>query len=554
MSSKKVLAILLASGMVVGSLAACDAAGAATTAAPAAAEAVQEAAEEATEEVAAAAEETAEAAEEAVEETAEAAEETVEEAAEEVAGAWEGDVDEINVLLLDVLGSSENGKEEVEAAMNEITEASVGVHANIRFASMADYTNNLGLALASGEQLDLVNVVPMSAGSFLTLFANGQLMDITDYLEEDGQDILEMMGDYIYADSKDGRIYGVPCWRNYVAGTYLIMREDILNDLGMYDFAKDATTWSEVEELFTKVKDEAGVSPLGTSIYVTGTIFGDEEIANYVGFDNLGDAYAVLFADNDGNISSLLDNEDYLAQMARMHDWYGKDLVYKDLMTTDDHTDTIMKSGVIFSSVQVSELGVEAAKKEATGYDVLCKEIGLAPLGSTPGQRIGCAVPVTSQEPEAAIRWLNAVMASPELSNLLAWGIEGRDYVVEDGVAKYPEGMDTGSVYHIPDYMGPNYFAILPWDGTSADFRQVAEDYLKSAEISPYMGFAADQSELTNIVTGISSAFEEFNDQIRYGFGDESTIEAYKTKLAAAGLDDYLAAFQAQVDAWKAAQ
>ncbi|MBR2122809.1 MAG: ABC transporter substrate-binding protein [Lachnospiraceae bacterium] len=545
MSIKKVLAVLLASGMVLGSLAACDAGSAAP-----AAEAVQEAVEEQAEEV-------AEAAEAQVEEVAEAAEEQVEEVAEaveEAAGAWDGDVDEINVLLLDVLGSSENGKEEVEAAINEITEATVGVHANIRYAGMADYTNNLGLALASGEQLDLVNVVPMSAGSFLTLFANGQLMDITEYLEEDGQDILEMMGDYIYADSKDGKIYGVPCWRNYVAGTYLIMREDILNDLGMYDFAKDMGTWSEVEELFTKVKDEANISPLGTSIYVTGTIFGDENIADYVGFDNLGDAYAVLFADDNGQISSLLENEAYLAQMARMHDWYEKDLVYKDLMTTDDHTDTIMKSGVIFSSVQVSELGVEAAKKEATGYDVMCKEIGLAPLGSTPGQRIGCAVPVTSQEPEAAIRWLNAVMASPELSNLLAWGIEGRDYVVEDGVAKYPEGMDTGSVYHIPDYMGPNYFNILPWDGTSADFRQVAEDYLKSAEISPYMGFAADQSELTNIVTGISSAFEEFNDQIRYGFGDESTIEAYKAKLDAAGLADYLGAFQAQVDAWMASK
>ena len=331
------------------------------------------------------------------------------------------------------------------------------------------------------------------------------------------------------------------------------MRKDILDDLGMYDFAENMQTWTEVEELLTKVRDDAGLAGLGTSIYVSGTIFGEDAFADYVGFDSLGDSYSVLFADNDGHISSLLENEDYLNQMARMHDWYGKDFVYKDLMTTDDHTDTIMKSGVIFASVQVSELGVEVAKKEATGYDVLCREIGLAPLGSLPGQRIGVAVPVTSQEPEAAVRWMNAVYSSPELSNLLAWGIEGRDYIVEDGVAKYPEGMDSSSVYHIPDYMGPNYFAILPWDGNDADFRQVAEAYLKSGELSPYMGFAADQSDLANVVTGISSAFEEFNDQIRYGFGDESTIEAYKAKLEAAGLQDYLNTYQEQLDAWLAA-
>ena len=150
---KRFFAILLAGAMLAAAVTACDA-GAAAPAEPAqeAAEAVEEAAEEATEEVAEAAEE--------------AAEEVVEEAAAE---EWEGDVDEINVLFFDLRGVGENAQPIIDA-MNEITAKKAGVVIkNARWAAVAEYANAVSLGLSSGEQLDIVGVMPMAPASFSSM-------------------------------------------------------------------------------------------------------------------------------------------------------------------------------------------------------------------------------------------------------------------------------------------------------------------------------------------------------------------------------------------------
>ena len=220
---KRVLSVVLAGILAAAALAGCGAAD--QGAAPAAAPAVEEAAEEAVEEVAEAAEE---AAEEAVEEVAEAA--------EEVAEGWTGDVDEINVLLYDLRGVSENAGPIIDA-MNEITAAKAGVVANVHWAGGGDYPTQVGLEIASGEQLDVCSIIPRDPASFTSMIGNSQLMDITEYLEEDGQETLELVGDYINGMSVNGAIYGVPCYRNYASGIYLIMRKDILEEAGVLDLA-----------------------------------------------------------------------------------------------------------------------------------------------------------------------------------------------------------------------------------------------------------------------------------------------------------------------------
>ena len=204
---RKILAGLLSAAVLVAALTACDAGAAATTAPEAAAEAVEE----------------------AVEEVAAAAEEVADAAAEE----WDGDVDEIEVLFFDLRGVGENAGPVIEA-MNEITAKTAGVViGNSRWASVAEYGNAVSLALSSGEQLDLVGLWPADPASFQAMVANGQLYDITELMAEYGQETLDMMGDYIYGMSNDGRILGLPCWRNYSSALYLIMRNDILEDLGL---------------------------------------------------------------------------------------------------------------------------------------------------------------------------------------------------------------------------------------------------------------------------------------------------------------------------------
>ena len=54
------------------------------------------------------------------------------------------------------------------------------------------------------------------------------------------------------------------------------------------------------------------------------------------------------------------------------------------------------------------------------------------------------SVAQNSENPEKAMQVLDYIYGSPEVMNLLNWGEEGTDYVVEDeenGIINYPDGV-----------------------------------------------------------------------------------------------------------------
>ena len=486
---------------------------------------------------------------------AEAVAETAEEAAE-ATGEWEGDIDEIVVMFADMGGKGENFGPALEA-MNAITEKTIGVHADVKLLNMGDFTTQVGLALAGGEQLDIMTPA-MGATSFTSLVANGQLYDLTELLENEGSELMAMMGDYVEADRVNGKIYGIPPFRNYASSVYMIMRKDILDDLGLTEKAQNLTSWTEVEEIFEAVQAGSDVSPIGASNKTVldggaGHIYASDAFSDAILFDNVGDSFIVAFPEEDGTVSLLPEKEEYKAELDMIRSWYEAGYVYKDSAITEDHADVLMKTGVIFSSVQTSEVGVEVAKGDATGYELVCTEISKNMLTSGTVGKFGLCVPVTSEEPEAAVRWINALYTDPALENLMIYGVEGTDYVVNDGIAAYPEGSDgTTGVYHQVDFMYGNQFNLLPWTGMAPDFRETTYAGMKASAISPFMGFSADMSELANSITALSAVYDQYRGDILCGLFDDAEYDAYIAALKNANVDEYLGAIEAQLSAWKA--
>ncbi len=484
----------------------------------------------------------------AAEPAPEAAEAAPAEAASEAIA--DEDVVEITVFLQDGRGCGDKDAEVVKK-LNEYTRDKIGVViSDITWGGLGDYGTALGLALASGEPYDVIMSFNNGSTGISSLYSNGQVMDITELLAEYGQPTLEMMSDYIGAFSIGGRIYGVPTYRNYASKGYIIMREDILNELGLMEKAENMTTWSELEEILTEVKEKTELRPFG-SAYIQQTIYPSDSMEDVIRFDNLGDNYVVLYSDSDGNVSSLLENADYRAMQDRVRGWYNKDLIYKDLLTSTDTADTFLQNSSIFGYMVHSELGVEAAKEQTTGKDLYCKELHNIMLNTNTPQMCGLCVPSVSDEPEAAVKWIDALYNSPEMMNLLVWGVEGQDYVVEDGMARYPDGVTADTVgFHEFDFLYGNNFLALPWQGTSADMRELALQETQNAPVSPFMGFVADLSEMSNTLASLSATKTEYYNRILYGAYTDEEWDEYVAKLKTSGLDEYLDAFRTQLGEW----
>ena len=78
-------------------------------------------------------------------------------------------------------------------------------------------------------------------------------------------------------------------------------------------------------------------------------------------------------------------------------------------------------------------------------------------------------------------------------------------------MARYPDGVTADTVgFHEFDFLYGNNFLALPWQGTSADMRELALQETQNAPVSPFMGFVADLSDMSNTLASLSATKTEY--------------------------------------------
>ncbi len=444
----------------------------------------------------------------------------------------------------------------VEDAINAITEEKINTHVNITWITVSDFQNKFTLAMSGGDTIDLVQIFTFA--KLNTLYANNQLTDITALMEQYAPETLELMSDYIGTYTYDGKIYGVPTLRNFVTNGYIIMRKDILEEVGMLEKAENMSSWSEFEEIMAAVNDAyagsglyalckgAGKSVLSaTGSLCHGDLFADSEV-----YDTLGDSLGVVYSDSEGNVSLYQEQEAYKEELLMAKKWADNGWVYPDSSMIDTHGDELLKQGVAFATIQGSEIGVEVTKGNSCGYELVCAKYYDGMIKTSNLTSWGCGVPVTTENPAGAVKFINLMYTDAEIMNLLTWGVEGTDYEIENGQVKQPES----GYYYEADFLIGNNTLLTPLYGNGADFYDRVKQTVDAAECSPYLGFTLNTADLDLVISQISAVVDQYAGALSCGLYSDADYEAYVEKLKAAGVQDYLDAIQTQLNAWIAAQ
>lgn len=445
----------------------------------------------------------------------------------------------------------------IEAAINEITEKEINTHVTLDLVEIGSYDQQISLKMSSSEPLDLF----FSMG-FTYQAAQNQLMPMNDLLDEYGQDIKALLGDLLDATTVSGEILGVTPYRILNSDVYAVMRTDVLEDLGLLEKAQNMTSMAEFEEILAAVKENTSYVPLvcdsnGVILAASGCYLSGDSFSEMGSYDQLGDSLKLIAAsmDGEGKVYNNFASAEYREMYERVADWYEKGYVYKDAATTQDYAASLVKANVGFAYVCPSEIGVEAVKSAECGTAMTCVKIMEMPITESTCSNFVWTIPVTAAEPEAAMKMLNLMYTDSRIANLLAWGIEGEHYVVKDGVAYYPEGVDAGSCgWHTTDWSYGNQFLVLPWEGQSADFREVSEAALQEAERSPYLGFVCDTENIQTELSSVTSVVNEFLPSIDSGTADSAFYDEFLEKLEKNGVQVIIDEYQLQLDEWLAAR
>lgn len=481
-------------------------------------------------------------------------------------GGTDEELAEIVMYITDMnTGSttSDEHKKAIEDAVNAISEPQIGVHVTIKSTQTAEYMTGMPLDIAGGERLDIVSVFPMAPINLTSLYSSSYLLDIAPYLETEGPDILDVAGPYMGAVTIGSGVYMVPNIRNYASSEFMVWRADWIDELGYTDLVQTMTTWAEFEEVLDAILEKYGVAPIAARgdnedsrvlYHGTGgiTLAGTGDFSNALVTDNVGDNLYALATDADTNtVSNIYLDPHFVESCETMKRWYDAGYIYADGPVTQDDVATQVKNGIAAGFTVTSEIGVEVAKESQTGYRMYATKLCDAMVTSGVVSRFGLGVAVNSEEPEAAVRFINLLMTSKELNNLLDYGIEGEDWqMLDTGEA----GLTENSQYHGMDFILGNAFLAEAWDGNGADYRERCRAANDAAPISSYLGFSFDTSELSNTVAAITAVQQEYIPGLTCGLYEQANYDAFLTKLEAAGIDDYVAEAQKQLDAWLAAK
>ena len=495
-----------------------------------------------------------------------AEEEVIEEGMEEEGGEDDGETAEIVVTLLTLAPIDSDASQHVEDAVNEMILDKINVQADIRWMDAGTYMQQVPMMLQASEQIDLIMFTPIPIAGYQSYMSQNQLIDITDLLDEYGQDIKEIMGDYLKATTKAGKVYGVGCLGALESKCAADIRGDILENIGLAEKAESASTWADLEEIFEGLKED-GTTPNviincdaeGTTVTAQPYMLGGETFADAYWVDPVGDSYQYVYADpEDNKIKNFFANEDYLDSLKRVRKYYEAGYIFKDAATAQDYGTTQMRNevgAVMFHSV---ELGNKAAMESGMGKPDVEVDITSAKVATGSFTKFGFGVPVTSEEPEAAIKFLNLLYTDQELMDTLTWGVEGVDWAKnEDGTATYPEGVTAETVqYHTADFLYGNRLQITPWEGDGADIREKQIESNAATELSPFFGFAVGTEAVSEKIAAVKNVVDKYKPSLSSGVIEdvEGTVAQMISEMDAAGMQDVIAEYQAQLDAWLAEQ
>lgn len=465
-------------------------------------------------------------------------------------GEWTGEVSKV-IMAFPTPGVEPADLGKVLEAINEISRKEAGVEVEFKPVSIFDLGSAATRWIGGGEQVDLLPVAFTPMEPFITQ----NMIQPLDQWKDLAPDLWAKAEETpVFDINFTGSVYGVgptsPNGLQGTAGGYLIAKEDL--EAAKLDY-KDGQiiTLDDLDNIFAAIKEaKPDVLPCG--------VIGSMDRANFTFIsDPLGVTAnsGVVMGLDSTTVVNMYATEEYKNYLEHVRSWYEKGYTLKDAATTDTSLEDLVASGGMSGYFSSGELGQKVNLEQKTGREFV-RLLFHDPYIAAQAGSMGCfmTIPVTSKNPEGAMRFLNLLYKDSRIVNLLLWGIQDVHYVVVDEEEKtiaLPEGVDTtNNPYAYGLGLFGNQDDVY---GMGSSTKEADEAWTKIAleRRTKGYGFCYDASAMTDKITAIDAVIQEYVPALTTGSADlESTYAAFINKLEANGINDLIADKQAQFDAW----
>ena len=446
---------------------------------------------------------------------------------------------------------NESGQESVENEANKIIEEKLGVKLKLHLIDAGSYDKKMNTMIAAGDEFDICFTSSWT-NNYIENVRKSAFLPLDDLLAEYGQDILAKSDETMLEGPKvDGQAYAIVSQSPYSSSSSRVIKKDLAEKYN-FDY-ENAQSLDDLEPFLEAVKNgepditpllvsaTSGVPTMGSGRYTDDQVKGlryDEEEEKYV---------------------NIFEIEENIENWRKIKDFYNKGYISSSAITIQDYTSEA-KTGK-YAVMKNTGMYTADGSKSGAVYGFPCVETYLGQSVVNTGAVYSAmnAISITSKQPEKAMQVLNLIWSDPDLSNLLAYGIEGINYIVDEersaeigekAVSPKEGAESTYSVWH--NTLGPLWDQWdSPWNRREA-LKQM-EEQNSTAKRSKVMGFTFDSTPVKTEIAQITSVLQEVNPVLTTGSMPDfdAYLEEAKQKLQASGIDKVLEEANRQYEEWK---
>lgn len=444
----------------------------------------------------------------------------------------------------------------VEEEINKIMREKAGAEIDLIPVLGGNYQTTMNLLLTGGDDsLDVFTSFWYTSES--NLVANGQVIALDELLDQYGQELKDLYKgyeDFLYCGKVNGQLYGIPSIGAWCSENFYVVKEDVSKAANI--------DWSKVNDLDTLTDAMIAMKQASPASYFipgsTQTYWMPKNI------DCLGDnnMFAVLTDPlNSTTVENYYESDTFIDFLEHVKIWKEKDLISPDPLSNSNATLVNLQYGITDGTP-----GFSWDSASNISYIEIQKNLDLTG-GAITGSMVTTGnvtdylwhISAFCKHPEEAMKVLVVMYTDPVVANLLANGIEGRNYVINsDGQMQLPEGVTSAADlgWQIgSNTVWPNSTLCMTWDYEAKDLYEKMEEKKNNASKSLALGFQFDSTAVVDEMTACANVVAQYYLPLMYGEVDiDSTLPIFQQALKDAGIDKIISEKQAQLDKWLSEQ
>ena len=446
-------------------------------------------------------------------------------------------------LSMYFIGTNEMPDDQLVAEkLSQLIEERLNATVKLTFLDWGSYDSKLNLLLASGESIDLLFQANWMGTSYSSNVSKGFLYDITDLIDTYAKEAKAILPPFLLDGvSVDGRIYGMPTYKEVGSSQGIAIVKSIVDELGID--VSSIKTPADVDALLAQIK--AAKPELTT--FIGNPIIDGKQQSNFAG------AKMPLSVDYDSTIVEISSESQAMRDSANKAKEYFELGYYPADYVTNFDPKAIFKAG----NGAVMALGLKPGKdKELSleyGVEMVQVELTDVYIDATEGAGSIMSIGANSNNPERALMLMNLLYTDQELINTLAFGVEGVHWVKTGEYSiDYAEGISADNIgySHGISWEFGNQYLNYVWPNEAQDKWEQFNKFAENAISPKLMGFTFNGESVSAQMAAVANVEAQYGDALMKNpdVVIEDTLIEYNKALKEAGIEVIRDEMQKQID------